>query len=116
MDKIKKFWKAVYNLLDDVLAFILTLACTMFASIVPLLNSGEKLVVDLSWPRLIGSALVAFLLTLWQEYNKPDEEGSTIKSKEGKRKHFLKRMIYAMIFGFASPMIMEKLIALVNIG
>lgn len=113
---MKKFWKTIFSFADDVLAYILTLACTLFASIVPLLNSGEKLIVDLSLFRLIGAGLVALLLTLWQEYNKPDEDGSKVKSKEGKKKHFLKRMIYAMIFGFASPMIMEKLIALVNIG
>ena len=113
---MKKFWKIFFSFADDVLAYVLTLACTLFANIVPLLNSGEKLIVDLSIMRLIGSGLVALLLTLWQEYNKPDEDGSNVKSKEGKRKHFLKRMIYAMIFGFGSPLIMEKLIALINIG
>lgn len=113
---MKKLWKTIFGFADDVLAYILTLVCTLFASIVPLLNSGEKLVIDLSLFRLIGAGLVALLLTLWQEYNVPDEDGSKVKSKEGKKKHFLKRMIYAMIFGFASPMIMEKLITLVNIG
>lgn len=113
---MKKFWKSVFNILDDVLAYVLTLLCVIFASIIPLLGTNQTLKVDTGIVRIVGSALVALLLTLWQEYNKPDDEGSRAKSKEGKKKHFIKRMIYAMLFGFASPMIMEKLMALVNIG
>ncbi len=113
---MKKFWKSIFNVLDDVLAYVLTLLCVIFSNVVSALQTKEVLFVDISLVRIIGSALVELLLTLWQEYNKPDETGSKEKSKEGKKKHFLKRMIYAMLFGFGSPMIMEKLLSLINIG
>lgn len=113
---MKKVWKKVFDFADDVLAYILTLICIMFSNVVPMIGGTEPIIVDVSVARIIGSSLVALLLTLWQEYNRPDSSGDKVKSKEGKKKRFLQRMINAMIFGLGASEIMNKILSTITIG
>jgi hypothetical protein len=110
---MKKFLKWIANIADDVLAYVLTVAGILFSNVLPYLNSNESFAVHISAWRISGALLVALLITLWQETLKPDEDGSKVLSRQGRKKKFIQRMFNALLFGFGSAGIIDKIMLLI---
>ncbi len=107
-----KIIKWFANVMDDILAYILTVAGILFSNVLPYLNSNESFTVNISAWRISGALLVALLITLWQETLKPDEDGNKTLSRQGRKKKFIQRMFNALLFGFGSAGIIDKIMLL----
>jgi len=109
---MKKFWKFIINIADDVLAYILTVIGILFSNIVPLMQGNENIVININAWKISSALVVALLITLWQETLKPDEDGQKIKSREGRKKKFIQRMFNALMFGFGSAQAIDTILKL----
>jgi len=96
MGKLKKFWYKLFDILDDILAYILTIAGILFSNYIPMLQSNDQINIGIEYGRIIVAAVVALLIVSKQESLDIDENGSKIKSKEGRKKRFLIRMANAL--------------------
>ena len=99
MAKIKKIWSKIFDVLDDILAYIMTILGILLSAYMPLLKTLEPINIKADWWRLAMAALVAILIVSKQETLDSDETGSIEKSKEGRRKHFFNRMANALSQG-----------------
>ena len=108
MAKLKSFFKWLGDILDDVLAYILTAVGILFSNIMPLMQGSETFDMDLGKWRIIGSLIIALIVVGKQE-QLPTEKETFAKAREGRRKNFWYRMSYALSQGFMWS-------ALVNMG
>lgn len=99
MTKFKRFCNGLFDLLDDVLAYILTIVGILCSNYLPLLKTNGHIDVQLDWWRVGLSAIVALLIIGKEEQLSPDESGSTDKSRVGRKKRFTMRMINALAQG-----------------
>lgn len=99
MAKIKKIWAKVFEILDDILAYIMTILGILLSAYMPLLKSLDPINIKADWWRLIMASLVAILIVSKQESLEVDIDGSIEKSKEGRKKHFFTRMANALSQG-----------------
>lgn len=97
---MKKIFKNLFNILDDVLAYLLTLLGILLSNGITMMKNNEEIKLDFSLFKILISAAVAFIMVVKQEIVIPDEQGNTIKAKEGRRKRFLYRMSNALAQGF----------------
>ena len=104
---MKKFFKAVGEIMDDVLAYILTVIGILFSNVVPLLKTNEPLSIDIGAMRIIAACIVAFLFIKDQEKLTADETGSKATAKAGRKKNFRTRMINALSQGFMWSQVMN---------
>jgi hypothetical protein len=107
MAKIKKIWEKIFDVLDDILAYIMTILGILLSAYMPLLKSMEIIDIKADWWRLAMASLVAILIVSKQESLETDSEGSIEKSKEGRKKHFLMRMANALSQGIAWNQIIQ---------
>lgn len=106
---MKKFFKWVGNIADDVLAYILTMVGILYKNTEGIFN-GEEAFTNLAITgKLVSSLVIALLITLWQENLAKDDEGLKVKSREGRRKKFIQRMLNALLFGLGSTQIIDAL-------
>jgi hypothetical protein len=96
MGKIKKFWLNVFDILDDVLAYFLTIVGILSSTYIPMLQEEGDINIQINYGRIIVSAVVALLIISKQEKLDEDEDGSKDKSKAGRKKRFLIRMANAL--------------------
>ncbi len=99
MGKLKKFWHNTLDILDDFLAYILTVVGILCSNYLPLLKTNQPIDITIDWWRIGLSAIVALLIIGKQENLDVDSEGDTKKSREGRRKRFSLRMINALAQG-----------------
>lgn len=99
MAAINRFFKKLGDILDDVLAYILTVVGILFSNAIPMFKSGEAIVIDLGIIRIIVAMIIAILFVSDQE-NLGKTEGETRAIvKQGRRKNFRKRMANALAQG-----------------
>lgn len=98
-DKLKKFWNWLFDILDDILAYILTIVGILASTYIPLLKTKGTIEIEIDWGRIVISAIVALMIIGQQETLESDEAGSKVKSKEGRKKRFGARMINALSQG-----------------
>jgi hypothetical protein len=96
---MNKFWGKVFDILDDILAYILTVIGIVISAYIPLLKSTGVINLQIDWWRLGISAIVALIIIGRQEKLDADENGSKAKSKEGRKKNFGYRMTNALSQG-----------------
>jgi hypothetical protein len=96
MGKLKSFWIKLFDILDDVLAYALTIIGILSSTYIPLLKTNKSIDISIDWGRLVIAAVVALLIIGKQETIVPDKEGNTIKAREGRKNRFLLRMINAL--------------------
>jgi hypothetical protein len=101
MSKFKQFWRNLFDVLDDILAYILTIIGIMVANYIPLLKTTGTIQVEADWWRIAISAIVALMIVGKQEKLDADEAGSTTKSREGRKNRFTIRMFNALSQGIA---------------
>ena len=101
MPKLKQFWNKLFNILDDVLAYILTIVGIMISNYIPLMKTNSVIHIEADWWRLIISAIIAIMIIGKQESLDLDENGSTEKAKAGRKKRFGIRMFNALSNGIA---------------
>jgi hypothetical protein len=99
MGKLKKFWYKVFDVLDDILAYILTIIGILCSNYLPLLKSNGIIDISIDWWRIGLAAVVALMIIGKQETLEIDENGTTEKSKQGRRKRFALRMINSLSQG-----------------
>ena len=99
MTKWKAFVKKLLELLDDVLAYLLTIAGILFSAYLPLLKTGEDIQVSVSWWKLLVAAACALMVVAKQEIIVPDDKGNIDKSRAGRKRRFLLRMANALAQG-----------------
>jgi len=110
MTRIKRFFK---NSWDEILVYGLTLWCTFISPYLPILADNKKMSFIFDPLAFSVYATVALLLTYVQEYirlEKNDTEETTAKKKAAKRSHMPRRIIFAMVFGFASPVLLSNIL------
>ena len=103
---MKKFWKKIVDVADDVLAYILTVVGILASNYIPMLQTGEHISIDIGIGRVVIAALVALLLVGWQE--------TRGDNKDGKKANFKLRMINAAAHGLAWPTVLKVITGLVG--
>jgi hypothetical protein len=101
MSKIKASWNKFIDVVDDFLAYILTILGIMISNYLPLLKTSGTIHIETDWWRLGISAIVALMLIGRQETLVADENGSIDKAKAGRKKKFSLRMFNALSMGMA---------------
>jgi hypothetical protein len=99
MNKIKMFWDKLFDFLDDVLAYILTILGIVVSAYIPLLKTTGTINLTIDWWRIGIAAIVALVIIGKQESLDIDESGSKDKSKAGRKKRFTSRMTNAVAQG-----------------
>ena len=93
MPKLKNLWYKVFDVLDDILAYLITIAGILLSTYIPMLKSGEPIDINIDYGRLIVSAIVALLIIAKQEKITGED---TAKARAGRRKNFASRMPNAL--------------------
>jgi len=101
MGRLKKFWQRTIDILDDFLAYLLTIVGILISNYIPLLKTTNMINIQMDWFRVGISAIIALMIIAKQETLELDETGSKEKSKVGRKKRFLIRMFNALSQGIA---------------
>jgi hypothetical protein len=107
MSKIKQFWNKFFDLLDDILAYILTIIGILCSNYLPLLKSNEEININIGIWKIVLASIVALMIIGRQENLDIDENGSKIKAKEGRKKRFFSRMMNALAQGIMWNQLMQ---------
>jgi uncharacterized RDD family membrane protein YckC len=99
----KRLFRQIADVAQDIGAYVLTVAGILSANYLPLLESGQPIVLNLGLGRVIVAGIVALLLVAWQEQKDAGKEGAT----DGKRKNWKLRMVNALAHGLAWPTILK---------
>lgn len=95
---MKRIWPRVFDVLDDFLAYALTIVGILASNYLPLLKTTGRIDVSLDMWRVGIAAIVALLIVTKQEALDPaDREGA----KAGRKKNFGLRMANALSQGIA---------------
>jgi hypothetical protein len=101
MSKIKKALDKFVDVVDDFLAYFLTIVGIMISNYIPLLKTTGTIHIESDWWRIGISTVVALMIIGRQETLTADENGSTDKAKAGRKKKFSLRMFNALSQGMA---------------
>jgi hypothetical protein len=96
MSKLKQFWNKLFYFLDDILAYVLTILGIISSTYIPLLKNNGSINISIDWGRIVIASIVALLIIGKQESLDSDETGDTSKSRAGRKKRFIHRMINAL--------------------
>ena len=107
MAKLKTFFKWLGDILDDILAYVLTVVGILASAYLPLLKSGEAINVDLGIWKLALSAIVALMIVGTGEQLDDNDIIDKAKSKAGRKKRFWQRMSNALAQGVMWSQIMN---------
>lgn len=107
MAKIKSFFKWLGDVLDDVLAYVLTVVGILFSNVLPMLKSNDPISLDIGVMRIVAACIVALLFVNDQEKVGAADTETKAKAKEGKRANFRKRMTNALAQGFMWSQVMN---------
>jgi len=86
----------IFDVIDDALAYLLTIVGILSAAYIPMLKTGEIIDIRLNYGRLIIAAVVALLVIAKQEHIGGED---TAKARAGRRRNFGPRMINALAQG-----------------
>jgi hypothetical protein len=100
MAKLSRFLHKLADVLDDVLAYILTVAGIIASNYLPIFQRNEPLDIQVGWYKLALAALIAFVIVGRGEHLDADEDGTKTRSRIGRRKRFWSRMANAVSQGF----------------
>jgi hypothetical protein len=104
MSKLKGLWYKVFDVLDDILAYLITIVGILSSTYIPMLKTGESIDIRLNYGRLIIAAIVALLIIAKQEHISGED---TAKARAGRRKNFASRMLNALAHGVMWVQIMQ---------
>jgi len=107
---IKRFWKWIVNVADDFLAYVITLGMILLTGEVNFVKEGSVIVMSKENAQMLSAGIAAFIILKWQESLDETSEEMKVKSKEGRKKHFNKRMVNAFMYGLAAPRIIEMVL------
>lgn len=93
MSKLKGLWYKVFDILDDILAYLLTIVGILSSTYIPMLKTGEAIDIRVNLGRLVVASIVAILVIARQEKISGDD---TAKARAGRRRNFGARMINAL--------------------
>jgi|WetSurMetagenome_2_1015567.scaffolds.fasta_scaffold753571_1 hypothetical protein len=99
-----KLWSKLIDVLDDILAYLLTIVGILSSTYIPMLKTGEPIDIRVNSGRLIVSAIVALLIIAKQERITGED---TAKARAGRRANFASRMLNALAQGVMWVQIMQ---------
>jgi hypothetical protein len=99
MSKLKKLWDKFIDVVDDFLAYVLTIIGIMLSNYLPLLKTQGVINIEADWWRIGISSIAALMIIGKQETLDADENGDKTKAKEGRKKRFSIRMFNALSQG-----------------
>jgi hypothetical protein len=97
MKKMRAVLTWLADILDDVLAYALTIIGILFANYVPMLKGTGTINLKIEMGRILVAAVVALIIIGKQEYL-PNSNADT---RAGRRKNFVQRMVNALSQGIA---------------
>jgi hypothetical protein len=97
MRKMHAILERLADVLDDVLAYALTIIGILFANYVPMLKSTGTINLKIEMGRIIVAAVVALIIIGKQEYL----PNANTETRAGRRKNFVQRMVNALSQGIA---------------
>jgi len=102
---------------DEVIAYFLTFWCAFISHTLPTLETGDSVVLNFQLGRFFIVATVALALTFAQEFIFPDPPATAkmtrSEKKAAKKKHMVKRFLFAMAFGLGAPGLTNTIISYV---
>lgn len=98
MQKVTRFLHKLADVLDDVLAYILTIVGILASNYLADMKTHEAINIQLDWWRIGLSAVIALMVVGKSEQLDGDGEMKS-KSREGRKKRFLIRMANALSQG-----------------
>lgn len=101
---MKRFWPKVFDIADDVLAYVLTIVGILLSNYVPLLKETGAMDIHIDPWRVGIASLVAILVVAKQESLDPNDHDA---AKAGRRRNFGQRMAAALSHGIAWNQIMQ---------
>jgi hypothetical protein len=107
---IKRFWKWIVNVSDDFLAYVITMGTILMTGDVNFVKEGSIFALSKENAQMLSAGIAAFMILKWQESLDETSEEIKMKSKEGRKKHFNKRMVNAFTYGLAAPRIIEMVL------
>jgi hypothetical protein len=107
---IKKIWKWIVDISDDFLAYIITMSTILMTGDVNFVKEGSIFAMSKENAQMLSAGIAAFMILKWQESLDETSEEVKMKSKEGRKKHFNKRMVNAFTYGLAAPRIIEMVL------
>ena len=110
MTAINKFFKWLYEIADDVLAYVLTVLGIVFSEVLPQMKDLANFHYNASFWKLSGTLVIALLINLWQETLEQDDSGSKMLSRDARKKRFSKRMFNSLLYGFCSAQIIDTIL------
>lgn len=112
-----RFHKWLSESWDEIVAYFLTFWCAFIAHTLPTLETGESVILNFQLGRFSIVATVALALTFAQEFIFPDPpetaKMTTSEKKTAKKKHMVKRFLFAMAFGLGAPGVTNTIISYV---
>lgn len=103
--KWKSFFVKVIDVLDDILAYVLTIVGIVFSNYIPLLKTNQTIDLNLSLGRIVVAAIVALIIVGRQEYI--PIKGDNAEARAGRRRNFTMRMVNALMQGIAWNEVMK---------
>jgi hypothetical protein len=96
MSKLKNLGYKLFEVLDDILAYLITIIGILSSTYIPMLKTGEAIDIRLNYGRLIVAGIVALLIIAKQEHISGED---TAKARAGRRHNFGARMLNALAQG-----------------
>jgi hypothetical protein len=106
---LKRFWKWIVNISDDFLAYVITLGMILLTGEVNFVKEGSIVAMSQENAQMLSAGIAAFIILKWQESLDETNEELKARSKEGRKKHFNRRMVNAFMYGLAAPRIIEMI-------
>jgi hypothetical protein len=108
---IKKIWKCIVDISDDFLSYVITMGTILMTGEVNFVKEGSIVALSKENAQMLSAGIAAFIILKWQESLDETSEEIKAKSKEGRKKHFNKRMVNAFTYGLAAPRIIEMVLS-----
>jgi hypothetical protein len=102
----KKAWDRFVDVVDDFLAYIMTMAGILASNYIPLLKTGGMIDIKLGWGRIVLAAIVALLVVGKQEYI-PNKGDTAVAARAGRKSNFIMRMANALAQGMMWSQIVQ---------
>ena len=96
---MKKIFKTLFDILDDVLAYVLTVVGIIASNYINAMKTGEEITVDIGLWKIVLSAIIALMIVGKGEQLDGEKENEKALSKAGRKKRFWARMSNALSQG-----------------
>lgn len=105
--KMRRVLNKIIDIVDDILAYILTIVGIMVSNYIPMLQGTDAIDIKIDPWRIALSAIVALIIIGKQEAILEQEEEGKTKARMGRRRRFFIRMVNALSQGMMWSQLMQ---------